>query len=358
MDSAQGISGRLGRMVSQPRLTIVAILHRLEALVQGSANQQSMVNRLGQAALEALTEQRVILSKQLDTMQVLSRQNAMLADRLERIQATLAQHRSLLGLLVEHAQNAGTRQTVLSDRAALADKADALLGAEGVGSPARTFELEGYVIIRNFLDDETARELQSVVRDVYALMEQSRFTTDTDPDFECSYTSWRGIWLQELPAFLKTRSPVLAGRLSQLSQAVQNRVHKDLGGEWRYFPKRSWFRRHVGTARKVAWHIDADAAALDRPDCMNVWLPVDAVGRDLPTLEIKPRSHWRMRALPPVGDEEVWRDDNLVDSFGPSLVPQLNPGDALVFDQYTLHRTQLVGDADMIRDACEFRFTR
>jgi hypothetical protein len=33
-------------------------------------------------------------------------------------------------------------------------------------------------------------------------------------------------------------------------------------------------------------------------------------------------------------------------------------GDALIFDQFVLHRTQAVGAKDTVRKACEFRFVR
>jgi hypothetical protein len=45
-------------------------------------------------------------------------------------------------------------------------------------------------------------------------------------------------------------------------------------------------------------------------------------------------------------------------ALGPSSIPQLQLGDALIFAQFTLHRTQNVGTKKAVRKACEFRFVR
>jgi ectoine hydroxylase-related dioxygenase (phytanoyl-CoA dioxygenase family) len=110
----------------------------------------------------------------------------------------------------------------------------------------------------------------------------------------------------------------------------------------------------------VAWHIDADGATIFRiaASVINIWLPLDAVGRDLPSLEIVPRSHAAMRDIAMLAGNNRSRDDAFVGGIGDPVTPQLELGDALIFDQFVLHRTQNVGSMDAVRTACEFRFVR
>jgi ectoine hydroxylase-related dioxygenase (phytanoyl-CoA dioxygenase family) len=110
----------------------------------------------------------------------------------------------------------------------------------------------------------------------------------------------------------------------------------------------------------VEWHADADAATIFRvaASAINVWMPLDAVGTDLPSLEIVPRSHTAMRRVAMLTGKDRHRDDAFVRTLGPSSIPQLQLGDALIFDQFTLHRTQNVGARQAVRKACEFRFVR
>jgi hypothetical protein len=56
--------------------------------------------------------------------------------------------------------------------------------------------------------------------------------------------------------------------------------------------------------------------------------------------------------------KDKYRDDAFVGTIGAPSTPQLAVGDALIFDQFVLHRTQNAGSADAIRTACEFRFVR
>jgi ectoine hydroxylase-related dioxygenase (phytanoyl-CoA dioxygenase family) len=110
----------------------------------------------------------------------------------------------------------------------------------------------------------------------------------------------------------------------------------------------------------VPWHIDADAASIYRVAgaAINVWMPLDPVGTDLPSLDFVPRSHTVMRNVPLLAGKDKYRDDAFVGTIGAPSTPQLAVGDALIFDQFVLHRTQNAGSADAVRTACEFRFVR
>lgn len=117
----------------------------------------------------------------------------------------------------------------------------------------------------------------------------------------------------------------------------------------------SFFRR---LRAPVPWHCDAEAASTLKlaPACTIVWVPLDQVGRDAPGLELIEGSDELMRErndrpLPP----NLHRSDAFADAIhGRRLAPVLDPGDALVFNHFHLHRTQLIPGE---RTNVELRFT-
>jgi len=213
----------------------------------------------------------------------------------------------------------------------------------------------GVSIVRDFLDENETTELKQLVGQIYSAMDNAGDLSSIDPDFEKNFRTWRGVWLEPLPRFLPSD---LARRFEHLATRIQDCVRDLFGHEWTFYPARSYFRRHEGAARMVPWHIDADAAALAKSECINIWLPLDRVGTDLPSLDVVPHSHLAMRAVPLITDNDRWRDDAFVEKIGPFMAPVMAPGDAMAFDQYTLHRTQQVGGTGLVRTACEFRFSR
>jgi hypothetical protein len=216
--------------------------------------------------------------------------------------------------------------------------------------------------IRRFIDRGLANELRCVVSEIYVDLSSAKEAGAeaflADDDFASNFSSWRGVCLKSLPAYLATARPDLAPAWSALVNRVHTEAMKTFGTQWRLLPDRSWLRRHVGIAAKVPWHVDADAAAIVgfAEECFNIWLPLDEVGRDLPSLDVVPRSHKAMRKIPLLTGSERYRDDAFVSAIGRPYTPILRPGNALVFDQYTLHRTQQIGSAQSVRTACEFRF--
>jgi hypothetical protein len=229
---------------------------------------------------------------------------------------------------------------------------------EGMTQPAEDLAADGAAVVRGFLSPEDAANLRRTADEIYAVLGSCPHIPHRLLGYH--FRLWRGVWLRPLPAFLRKARPDLEQRYEQSLRLIETQVKRMLGPEWRYFPKRSYFRRHVGMALKVPWHIDADAASIYRVagSAINVWMPLDAVGTDLPSLDFVPRSHTVMRSVPLLTGNDKYRDDAFVDTIGAPSTPQLAIGDALIFDQFVLHRTQQVGSANAVRTACEFRFVR
>jgi hypothetical protein len=222
------------------------------------------------------------------------------------------------------------------------------------GSPRDTLATDGVVILRRFLSGDETAELRAVVFAVYDEMDARRPLLSAD--LAEHFTAWKGVWTKPLPKFLAEHDAPLLARYSQISDLICEKVRREFGETWRLYPERTYFRRHVGMALKVRWHIDADAAHTRRRHCFNLWLPLDAVGDDSPSLDIIPRSHRIMREVPLLTGEDRYRDDAFAANVGSAVIPKLVPGDAVAFDQFTLHRTQCVGTESTVRTACEFRF--
>jgi hypothetical protein len=224
--------------------------------------------------------------------------------------------------------------------------------------PAEELAADGTAVVRGFLAPEDAAELCRTVTDIYAFMKSCPRISHRQLRFH--FNLWHGVWLRPLPKFLRKARPDLAQRYDQVLGRIAAQVQRSFGQDWRFYPKRSYFRRHIGMVRAVTWHVDADAAAIFQVagDAINVWMPLDKVGTDLPSLEVVPHSNAMMRKVPLLAGTERYRDDAFVATVGQASAPQLDVGDALVFDQFTLHRTQNVGSKDTVRTACEFRFVR
>lgn len=226
-------------------------------------------------------------------------------------------------------------------------------------APHRALQQAGDTVVHGFLKPAEAAELRSIVLAIYAAMGAAPDLVNDD--LADNFRRWHGVWVKGLPDFLDAHHPDLAARYRAIEGRIVARAGGLLGAGWQLLPERSFFRRHIGMTKKVPWHIDADAAVVASlaDQCVNVWLPLDRVGEDLPSLEIAHGSRDHMRGRPLLSPAEAYRDDAFVAAYGwPTSAPRLDVGDALVFDQYTLHRTQNVPGADIMRTACEFRFTR
>jgi len=223
-----------------------------------------------------------------------------------------------------------------------------------VTAPAEQLEAEGVAIIRDFLDTGETADLVGVLDQVYDVL--GIHADLLEGELGENFAIGGGAQLKPLSEFLASYYPQLHARYRDIENVVCEKTRRIFGGQWRLHSERSYMRRVIGATAKVPWHVDADAANIWRPNCFNVWLPLDHVGRDLPSLDVVSGSQRIMRKLPPMEHFGRYRDDQFVTSIGTSSTPELDPGDALVFDQFTLHRTQCVSSPKTIRSSCEFRF--
>jgi len=226
------------------------------------------------------------------------------------------------------------------------------------------WERAGTAKVDAFLAPQSLSELQTAVEASYELLR--RHISDDPPTLNIHladhFTRWDGIWVKELAGFLDRFSPEIRELFDRAISSAEARFRSLFDENWRLEPKFTFIRRHQSTRHYLPWHIDADAASIiyTTDYCINVWLPLDPVGEVAPSLELLPSSNKTMRNLPIVAEGEKMRTDEWVkDNIGThSWTPHALPGDAILFDHWTLHRTQRIAGEQVKRTSCEFRFVR
>jgi hypothetical protein len=228
----------------------------------------------------------------------------------------------------------------------------------------KAWQQNGTAKVTAFLAPHELDELRTAVDATYELLRQH---ADDDPPTLSEYLAdhykrWDGIWVKELRGYLEQANPGLLAQFDSVITAAERRFRSLFDQDWRLEPTFTFIRRHRSSRLYLPWHIDADAAGIINSTdyCINTWLPLDPVGDVLPSLELMPGSNKKMRTVPSLDGGEKSRPDAWVRSTvgGESWIPHAVPGDAILFDHWTLHRTQRIEKENAVRTSCEFRFVR
>jgi hypothetical protein len=217
-----------------------------------------------------------------------------------------------------------------------------------MSTAAHTFlqdlETNGVVKIEGFLSPSEAADLKQFAKASYESIAEQIAMGAANLDAASNFKRWHGIAFKHLPQW-------------SLHTEICARVSKLIDPGWRFCPRRSYFRRHYDQKKHVPWHIDADHIGAWIRDSVNFWLPLDHVGDSAPSLQFVIGSHRLMRREPLLTRDYPYRSDDWVASKAGSNIwtPRAMPGDALVFWQHTLHRTEPMA-RDTQRDSCELRF--
>jgi hypothetical protein len=215
-----------------------------------------------------------------------------------------------------------------------------------------------------FLSPQELGELRTAVDASYDLVQQH---ADDDPPTQAQYLvhcykRWEGLWVKELQPYLDVERPDLRAQFDSVTAAAERRFRSLFDHNWRLEPNFTFVRRHRSARKHLPWHIDAVAVGIINTTdyCINTWLPLDPVGDVLPSLELIPGSNKMMRTIPSQEGKDKSRSDDWVKNniAGESWIPHAMPGDAILFDHWTLHRTQRMAQENTVRTSCEFRFVR
>jgi phytanoyl-CoA dioxygenase PhyH len=216
----------------------------------------------------------------------------------------------------------------------------------------KNLERDGAAIVRGFLDEETRRRIVDIIEIAFTYLVSGQ----GDQPIRETWDNVGSIWLPSL-----SRCGVGAELARELSSLLEWEANKLLGPSYLAADICSIRRIHKKHVR-LEWHTDYDGGGTSPYDpCYNIWLPLTAVGINQPTVEIIRGSHRRMRDLPfPSPHNGQFPDEWVARYFAPAarVAPELAPGDALVFDHWTLHRTQVLNGVALGRTSIECRVTQ
>jgi Phytanoyl-CoA dioxygenase (PhyH) len=202
-------------------------------------------------------------------------------------------------------------------------------------------ETDGAAVVRGFLSDHDLSRITQITGNAFAFLDAG----GGDATLRETWISVGVIWLTNLEHCV---APELA-----------REANRTLGPSYLAADICS-IRRMTDWHRRLQWHTDYHGGGTSHYDpCFNIWLPLTAVGREQPSVELVRGSHRRMRGLLP-SETGAYTDEWVAEHFPPTdrIAPELSPGDALIFDHSTLHRTQSLDRETVSRLSIECRVTR
>jgi ectoine hydroxylase-related dioxygenase (phytanoyl-CoA dioxygenase family) len=230
-------------------------------------------------------------------------------------------------------------------------------------APSWNLRRHGLTFIPKAIDRPLVEALREVVDFEYTRIENP--TSDIEREIAASSASWGGIAIDHVKSLAQDteHSASLVDRaISQLTIEVSRYSAMDPIFE----SGLSYVRRHKNIATFAPWHLDAHAAGTIKHDYVfNAWMPLVAVGRDCPSLEFIVGAHQRTRAGDYTHQESghpvdvgyptpEWIEEN--GSNGKHVCLQMEPGDVVIFDHWTPHRTQRADFGSYTRTSAEMRF--
>jgi hypothetical protein len=231
-------------------------------------------------------------------------------------------------------------------------------------APHLNLKRDGIAFIPNAVSREVVTELQRIVDFEYELLENPK--SDATRDIAASSASWGGIAIDHVK--LLATDTTRAETLVDQSIAELSALLRKLSIASPVFQSSlSYVRRHRNAATFAPWHLDAFAAGtLNHDPVFNAWMPLVAVGRDCPSLEFIIGAHQRTRAGNYVHQNtghpadagyptQDWVTENGAD--GRHICFAMAPGDIVIFNHWTPHRTQSSQFPLYVRTSAEMRFS-
>jgi len=183
-----------------------------------------------------------------------------------------------------------------------------------------------------------------------ATAEDARWLTPFSPGDGSAYTPLQRHWGRLNAGILLADSPRSLYDVTETWAAIGLGRHlADYLGEWPALSFKKCTLRRTPPDAKTEWHQDG-AFLGTATRTVNIWLACTPCGEDAPGLDVVPR---RLPELAPMGTASALFDWSVASEEADRLAagdvarPVFAAGDALCFDQMTLHRTAV--DASMTR---------
>jgi hypothetical protein len=211
----------------------------------------------------------------------------------------------------------------------------------------------GLAVVQRLLNNEEAAALHTTVLSASDVIAARPRHSDANPKNLLWFRN--DVSLQQASNLLTGNHSALLARYAEYVDLIGTRTRHIFGNAWRLCPDRSYFLRHVGSIKSVAWRSDADDG-VEGQHFIKFWLPLDAEGENFPSLDLVPGSHQTVRQMSRAATNNGHFSDAFVGSIGQHFTPELVLGDAVAIDKFTLYRPQSLNPGHTNRLACEFRF--
>jgi hypothetical protein len=225
----------------------------------------------------------------------------------------------------------------------------------------------GALVVRGLFSHEWCARLRDGIDRSWDAIEHYRSTKQTDPAwFHPIDTSAYGLtmasrqWVIASGTSYVPDSPRLLFLLLEAFEAAHvGSVVADYLGEPPALSLMKIAQRRLPPTAKGGWHQDA---AVYGPDArtLNLWVPISRCGDVAPGLDLWPRPlDHIVETAGTEGVAEFTADTDTVDAMlreTPSVRPVFDEGDAVIFDQWLLHRTASSPDYTQIRYGFECWF--
>jgi ectoine hydroxylase-related dioxygenase (phytanoyl-CoA dioxygenase family) len=233
-------------------------------------------------------------------------------------------------------------------------------------SDAPSFDLrrDGVVLIPGAVSQEAISGLQRITDAEYDRLANP--DSDVVRDIASSSASWGGIAIDHVKSLAPDPKKAVAlvdQSIGQLNAALRKLSVADPV----FQSSLSYVRRHRNSATFAPWHLDAHAAGtINHDPVFNAWMPLVAVGQNCPGLEFIVGAHQRTRAGNYAHQDTEhpadagyptpsWIAENSAD--GKHVCFVMAPGDVIIFDHWTPHRTQVSEFPPYVRTSAEMRFS-
>jgi len=184
------------------------------------------------------------------------------------------------------------------------------------------------LVVRGFFDADTVGKLVAQIREEQSL--ENTESPSSSPEIGCSPSAmYQLISAYEECGFLECVSEYFGE--PALMHAERAKLRRRVKGRDNY--------------AVIPWHQDVNFF-LHKSFALNVWCALNPVGQDNPGLAIVPRRteqrlFWRGEGVAPLDYGNSFSSEELQDFCvdHPVQYPVLDPGDAVIFDEMTLHST-------------------
>lgn len=228
-----------------------------------------------------------------------------------------------------------------------------------VDSVKEALDRYGCCVLRQCVSLEVVRSIREVVQQCYADMDE-RFQNGTMSEEEHRHCYRYGI-VRPFEEDLLTADGNLMRTV--MLNIVQDTLLKPLlvqhfGTEVNLLIPSSHVRR-VKPGSGVPYHQDSSVMKLHQTRILNCWFPLDPAGGDSPTMEVIPVGLKHLLEMGVNSEKGLYShlqiaqqtvNESLTDVQ--TWTPMMFPGDVLLLDSYTVHRTHQT--ETMSRERCDF----